>query len=326
MEFNLSAGLFTAESKFSKFESEKIYDVIIIGGGPAGFTAAVYCMRKGLSTGILVKKVGGQVAETAGIENYLGYRYINGIELVDKFKDQVQQFEIAFEEGPEVSGIEDGEVKKVILRDGRSYFTRSIIIASGKQWRKLNVPGEREFTGRGVAYCSTCDAPFFEDRRVFIVGGGNSAIEAVIDLAKVAEHVTVVLRNDKFKGDSILIDNLKEFSNIDYMHFNDIIEIKGHDIVEGVTLKNSKTGEIIEKETDGVFVEIGLVPNTEFAEGVIEMNSQKEIIVDSSCRTNVKGIFAAGDVTSVPFKQIIIACGEGAKAALAVSEYLNRNE
>lgn len=303
-----------------------LYDVIIVGGGPAGFTAAVYCLRKGLSTGIIVKQMGGQVAETSGIENYLGYRYINGLELTDKFREQVAQFGIAFAEGVAVSSIEDGDVKKVLLDDGRSFSAKALIIASGKTWRKLGVPGEQALTGRGVAYCTICDAPLFAGKKVVVVGGGNSGLESAIDLAKVASQVTVVQLIDHLTGDKVLIDMLARYPNVTYVYKHEVVEILGERQVQSVIIVNRKTQIKRILAVDGVFVEIGLVPNSSFAKGVVALNQNDEIVVDGVGQTSRPGIFAAGDVTSVPFKQIIIAGGEGAKAALTATDYILKQE
>ncbi len=322
MDFNLNAGLFSSEKNFQPFEPGKVYDVLIIGGGPAGLTAAVYCMRKGISAGIVIKDMGGQMAETSGIENYLGYRYINGVELTDKFREQVLQFGIAFREGQEAVSLIDGEVKKTTLDDGTLIESRTVIIASGKSYRKLGVKGEKELTGHGVAYCSICDAPFFADRPVAVIGGGNSGIEAAIDLAKVATRVTVVQNLDSLTADRILADRLAEFGNVEYIFGHSVSEITGDEKVRGVRLKDLKTGRERELEVQGVFIQIGLVPNSGFVKGLVEFNDYGEILVDNACRTSRPGIFAAGDVTTVPFKQIIIAGGEGAKAALSASDFL----
>ncbi len=322
MEFNLSAVSFVSENNFSPLEEDRVYDVLIIGGGPAGLTAAVYCIRKGLDTGIIVKSIGGQVADTAAIENYMGYKYINGVELVDKFREQVEQFSIGYEEGQGVLDISDGEIKKVKLEDKRTVSARTVIIASGKSWKKLNVPGEERLTGRGVAYCSICDAPLFSGKNVIVVGGGNSGVESAIDLASIASHITVVQITNELTADKILIDKLSAFSNVDYIYNSAVTEILGDQVVSGAVIKNIKDGQTGEMAAEGVFIEIGLDPNSSFAREAVALNEYGEIIVDCSCRTSAAGIFAAGDVTSVPYKQIIIAGGEGAKAALSSWEYL----
>ena len=322
MEFNLNAGLFVEDQKFRPLDPTIVYDVLIIGGGPAGLTAAVYCLRKGLSTGLMTSNIGGQMTETAGIENYLGYRYINGNELIDKFRDQVMQFGIDFETDVKATRLETGEQHTVHLENGRAFNGSTLIIASGKQSRKLNIPGEQEFTGHGVAYCAICDAPFYADKRVVVVGGGNSGLGAAIDLAKVASHVTLVQRRDRLTGDQILIDKLAGYGNVRYLLEHEIREIRGDRFVDRVLALNRQSGLTEEIAADGIFVEIGLIPNSHFTRGQVRMNEYDEIIVNCFSETSVPGIFAAGDVTSVPNKQIIIACGEGAKAALAAADYI----
>ena len=321
MEFNLASGMFASERSFSPLDAEKIYDVLIVGGGPAGLTAAVYCMRKGAVTGIIVKEIGGQVAVTSAVENYMGYRYINGVDLVEKFKDQVLQFGIDYDEGGSVAAVEPGEVVRVRMEDGRVFSARSLIAATGKSWRKLGVPGEEELTGRGVAYCSTCDGPFFAGKKVAVVGGGNSGLEAAIDLARIAESVVLVQFLDELTGDRVLRDTLGEFTNVRYLFGREVTRINGSDSVESVMVRDRKSGAEETIEADGIFVEIGLIPNSGVFRGVLELNEAGEIMVDCACRTNVPGIFAAGDVTDVPFKQIIVAGGEGAKAALSACTY-----
>ena len=322
MEFNLAPGSFTVEQNFKPLEENTLYDVMIIGGGPAGLTAAVYCMRKGVSTAMVVKDIGGQVAETAGIENYLGFKFINGMELAGKFKEQVLQFGIAFEEGAAVASISDGTVKKVVLQDGRVFTARTLIITTGKSWRKLNVPGEDDFVGRGVAYCATCDAPFFAGKRVAVVGGGNSGLEAALDLAKIAEHVYIVQFLENLTADRILIDRMEATGRVEVLLGHEVVEVKGEDSVSSVVVRDRKSGKTSSLDVQGIFVEIGLVPNTDPVMGVVERNEFGEIIIDCACKTSAPGIFAAGDVTTVPFKQIIIAGGEGAKAALSACEYI----
>ena len=326
MDFNLSTVSFLSEKNFVPIDTGKVYDVVIIGGGPAGLTAAVYCMRKGVDTAVIVNHIGGQVAETSSIENYMGYRYVNGVELVEKFREQVQQFSIGYDEGNSVETIEDDGIKKVMLTDGRIIKGKTLIIASGKSWRKLGVPGEQRLTGKGVAYCTICDAPLFAGKKVVVVGGGNSGVEAAIDLASVAGEVVVLQLLDKLTADKILQDKLAGFSNVSYIYSSSVQEITGDDKVKGVIIENNNTHTVSEIVTDGVFVEIGLDPNSGFAKDVVEMNKYGEIVVDCACRTSREGVFAAGDVTTVPFKQIIIAGGEGAKAALSACEYLMNKE
>jgi len=322
MDFNLNLGSFAADHRTVPLEAERVYEVIIVGGGPAAMTAAVYCMRKGASTGFVTKEVGGQVAETSGIENYLGYKYIEGQELVNRFSEQVKQFEIGFREGAGVSKIEAGEVKKIVIDSGESFLAKAVIVSTGNRWRKLGVPGEDRLVGKGVAYCAICDAPLFAGKKVVVVGGGNSGLEAAIDLAKVAEHVTLVQFLERLTGDSILIDKLGMFTNVDILLEHEVKEVKGDDGVTAVTVSDRKTGKARDLDVRGIFVEIGLIPNSEMVKGTVDLNERGEIAVDYACRTSAPGIFAAGDVTNVPYKQIIIAAGEGAKAALAACEYI----
>jgi NADH-dependent peroxiredoxin subunit F len=326
MLLNLSANLFAPEQNFQPFREDKIYDTIIIGGGPAGLTAAVYCMRKGLATGLLAGDIGGQVAETAGIENYLGYRYINGMELVDKFREQVLQFGIDFEPKSQAAAIAaagpDGGEHEVTMADGRRFRARTLIIATGKQFKKLGLPGEEALTGHGVAYCAICDAPLYAGRNVVVIGGGNSGVSAALDLARMAASVTLVQRRDRLVGDKILVDKLAAFTHVRYLLLHTITALHGENRLSAVTVRDLRDGTEQVIATDGLFVEVGLRPNSELARLAVAQNERGEIRVDGHCRTNVPGIFAAGDVTDVPYKQIIIACGEGAKAALAATDYL----
>jgi alkyl hydroperoxide reductase subunit F len=326
MELNLNIGSFESSDSYKKFKTDELYDILIIGGGPAGLTAAVYCMRKGLNTGIIIKKVGGQVAETAGIENYMGYRYVDGTELTDKFKTQVTQFGITYEEDEEVVKLTPGKIKKVTVSDGREFIAKSVIIATGKRWKKLNVPGEDLLVGKGVAYCAICDAPLFKDKVVYVAGGGNSGVEATIDLAPIAKHVTLVHIHEELKADEILQRKMNEFDNVEVMLKHQIIEILGKNDVTGVKIKNLSNNKDYDFKADGVFVEIGMLANSDFLKDVLQLNLFGEIIADRKCKTSEDGIFSAGDVTNVPFKQIIIAAGEGSNAALSAHEYILQNE
>lgn len=311
------------DNKLKELNENELYDVIIIGGGPAGLTSAVYCIRKGIKTALITYNVGGQVIETASIENYMGYRLIEGFELVQKFREQIKQFEVGFSEGYNVTKINlEGNIKNVCLENGKIFKAKSLIIASGKSSKKLGAPGENIYVGKGVHYCAVCDAPFYKRKNVIVVGGGNSGLEAAIDLAKLADHVTVIQNEEKLTADKILIQKIKEFKNTDYIFSSFIKEIKGDSKVRSCEIINIKTKNVKTIETDGIFVEIGLIPNTDFVKGLLELNEYNEIRIDSMCRTNIEGIFAAGDVTSVLFKQIIIAAGEGSKAALSCYVYL----
>jgi len=311
------------ENKAIPLDSEKIYEILIIGGGPAGLSAAIYCMRKGIDTGLITEDIGGQLLYTIDIENYIGYRYIEGAQLVEKFKAQVEQFEIGFEERSKVTSIDINErVKKVSTSAEKTYQARALIIATGKVSRTLGIAGEKKLTGRGVSYCATCDAPLYRARKVIVVGGGNSGVEASIDLAKVAEQVTLIQDLDKLTADQILIDKLDNFDNVDILTEHQLLEIKGEELVNSVVIEDQKNNQQKEMDINGVFVEIGLAPNTDFIDNKLELNRYNEIVIDCECKTSVEGVFAAGDVTSVPFKQIIIAAGEGSKAALVAYDYI----
>lgn len=310
------------ESKLVSPSENIIYDVLIIGGGPAGMTAAVYSLRKGLRTAMITYDIGGQMLETYSIENYMGFRFIEGSNLVNKFSSQIKQFELALEEGTFVNKIDKvGKTIFVSTDKGKVYKANSIIIAAGKSYRKLGVKGEAEFTGRGVSYCATCDVPLYKDKRVVVVGGGNSGVEAAIELAKISKYVTLIQKGNRLTADYILVEQFSKFGNKEVILNSEVVEIIGNDRVTGVKIKTN--GELKTLETDGIFVEIGLIPNSKFVEGLLNLNKYGEIIVDEYCRTGVEGIFAAGDITSVPEKQIIVAAGEGAKAALSAYRYLN---
>lgn len=333
MEFNLNLGFngISDQHKAVEADTSVLYEAAIIGGGPAALTAAVYLMRKGINTLLITKSFGGQVAETKEIENYLGFKYIEGHELVSKFSDQVKQFKIAISEGFLVSSINlHGTSKEISLSNGKVLKAKTLIICSGSTWRQLGIKGEDEFKGRGVAYCSTCDAPFFAGKDVVVVGGGNSGVEATLDLLKIAKNVTIVEIDKKLKADKVLIDKIKEYENYKVITSSRITEIKGKTGVESIIIENIETGEINELKTDGVFVEIGMVPNNSFINTTtsdrLNLNRYGEIIIDFACKTNIPGVFAAGDITSVPFKQIVIAAGEGSKAALSVADFLMKTK
>ena len=286
--------------------------------------AAVYAARKLINTILVTGDIGGQVNWTNGVENYLGYQFIEGDELISKFQQQVNQFPIKQKIGLKVT-----QVKKVnggfevIPESGESILGKAVILASGKRPRKLNVEGETELVGRGVTYCSICDGHDFTGKKVAVIGGGNSAIEAALDMVIAAEHVDMVSVTP-LTGDPIMIEKLLAAKNITIYSEQQTDKILGKNEVEGVVIKDLKTGALKQLDVSGVFIEIGLVPNSDMAKDLVKLNQTGEVPVNSSCETEVPGFFAAGDVTNAPEKQIIIAAGEGAKAALTAHRYLRR--
>jgi len=301
-----------------------VYDLIIVGGGPAGMTAAVYAARKRLNTLLLSKDVGGQVLWTMGVENYMGYQYIEGPELMQKFEEQVKQFPLDQKIGQGASTLSRVDVGfEVRAEGGESYQARAVIVATGKRPRQLNVPGEERLKGRGVTYCAICDGPIFAGEKVAVIGGGNSALEAAYDMVKIGDHVYLV-STTPLTGDQVLIEKVKEASNLTTLLEHEVLSIEGSNRVESLTVRDLKTGAEKKLEVGGVFVEIGLIPNSDIVRDIVKLNRLGEIEVSSACETGAPGLFAAGDVTNVPEKQIVVAAGEGAKAALAAHKYLQR--
>src|SRR4030066_259642 len=301
-----------------------MYELMIIGGGPAGMTAAVYAARKKMNALLLSKDVGGQVNWTMGIENYMGYQIIEGPELIKKFEEQVKQFPIDMKIGEGVSSlsrISGGFEAKT--DGGETYQAKVAIIVTGKRPRPLGVPGEEKLRGRGVTYCATCDGPLFADMTVAVIGGGNSALEAVDDVVRVAEHVYLVSLTP-LTGDQVLIDRVKGASNLTMLLEHEVVAITGEKLVDSIKIRDLKTKQERELQVGGIFIEIGLMPNSDLVKGVAALNRIGEIEVNCNNETNVPGLFAAGDVTNVPEKQIVVAAGEGAKAALQAHRYLQR--
>ncbi|MCX7781528.1 MAG: FAD-dependent oxidoreductase [Negativicutes bacterium] len=298
-----------------------MHDLIIIGCGPAGMTAAVYAARKKMDILMLTEEFGGQPMWTRDIENYMGYQYITGPELMGKFEEQTRQYplKILYEKVTGISQKNDGNF--IVTTTESSYQSKTVIIASGKRPRRLEVPGEQQFTGRGVSYCATCDGPLFAGKTVAVVGGGNSAVQAAVELSKVAEKVYLVSRS-AYVADQVVIDKMKQADNIIEMQGYDSVSIEGSEFVETYKIRRKETGEIKELEVQGIFVEVGLIPNSEFVSGLADKNRYGEIIVDCRAATKTSGLFAAGDVTDGPDKQIVIAAGDGSKAALGAYDYL----
>jgi alkyl hydroperoxide reductase subunit F len=301
-----------------------MYDLMIIGGGPAGMTAAVYTARKKLNALLLSKDLGGQVNWIFGVENYMGYQFIEGPQLIKKFEEQVKHFPIDMKIGENVGSLSRiGGGFEVRTDNGGTYQAKAVLITTGKRPRPLNVPGEEKLRGRGVTYCATCDGPLFADMEVAVIGGGNSALEVVDDMVKIASHVYLVSLTT-LTGDQVLIDRVKDAGNLTMLLEHEVTEITGEKLVDGIKIKDLKTKQEKEIRVNGVLIEVGLIPNSGVVKGVVALNPKGEIEVTCNNETNVPGLFAAGDVTSVPEKQIVVAAGEGAKAALQAHRYLQR--
>lgn len=299
-----------------------LYDMIIIGGGPAGLSAAIYAARKVLKTLLVSKDIGGQVVWTYDLDNYLGFSQVETADLIAKFEDHVKKYDVKKLVGVEVKALElDGKIKKVITSEGKTYLAKTVVIATGKRPKPLDVPGEKEFIGMGVTYCSTCDAPLFAGLDVSVAGGGNSALEAVIDLTKVAQKIYMVSMTP-LTGDQILQDKVTSSPKVKIFTEHEILRIVGDSAIEGIEIKSLHSGKVKRLSVAGIIVEIGLLPNSELAVDTLQTNRIGEIVIDARCRTGVAGVFACGDVTDVPFKQVIVAAGEGAKAALSAYDYI----
>ena len=295
----------------------RTFDVVVIGGGPAGASAAIYSARKGLKVAILAERIGGQVKETVGIENLISVPYTTGSELADNLRAHLNHYPIELFENRRIESTDlQSKEKQVRVTGGEVFSAPAVIIATGAGWRRLNVEGEAEYIGRGVAFCPHCDGPFYAGKHVAVVGGGNSGIEAAIDLAGICKRVTVIEFMDSLKADQVLQNKVRSLPNVDILVSTQTTKVIGNgEKVTALQLKNRETEELHDLELDGVFVQIGLSANSQpFTE--LEKTRIGEIIIDAHCRTNIPGVYAAGDVSSVPYKQIIIAMGEGAKAAL----------
>jgi alkyl hydroperoxide reductase subunit F len=297
------------------------FDVIVVGGGPAGCSAAIYSARKGLKTALVAQKIGGQVRETLGIENLVSVTYTEGMRLAADLEKHVRSYAIDILEDRKVEEIRPGETKQVLLKGGEVLRAPALILATGARWRELGIPGEKEHLGRGVAFCPHCDGPFYKGKRVAVVGGGNSGVEAAIDLAGICSHVTLVEFLENLKADEVLVRKMRSLPNVDVITNARTTEIVGGESgVTALRYMDRPTEKIREVAVDGVFVQIGLVPNSALAKDLVDTNRFGEIVIDERCRTSAAGIYAAGDVTTVPFKQIVIAMGEGAKASLTAFE------
>ncbi|GGH39391.1 alkyl hydroperoxide reductase subunit F [Paenibacillus segetis] len=308
----------------SEFDNKEPYDVLVVGGGPAGASAAIYAARKGIRTGIVAERFGGQVNDTLGIENFISVKHTEGPQLVANIEQQVKEYDIDVMKLQRAKRLEKKDLIEVELENGAVLKSKTVILSTGARWRNMGVPGEVEFKNKGVAYCPHCDGPLFIGKDVAVVGGGNSGIEAAIDLAGIVKHVTVLEFAPELKADAVLQDRLYSLPNVTVHKNVQTKEITGTDKVDGISYIDRETGETHHVELQGVFVQIGLVPNTDWLGDTVE-RVRGEIVVNSHGATNVPGVFAAGDCTNSPYKQIIISMGSGATAALGAFDYLIRN-
>jgi NADH-dependent peroxiredoxin subunit F len=320
-----------AERAAARMGEKEPFDVLIVGGGPAGASAAIYTARKGFNTGVAAERFGGQVLDTLGIENFISVKYTEGPRLVRELEAHVA------ENGVDVMNLAAAETliparrpggwHQVVLKNGATLSARAVVLATGARWRNLGVPGEQEYRNKGVAYCPHCDGPLFKGKRVAVIGGGNSGVEAAIDLAGIVGHVTLIEFDPQLRADQVLQDKLRSMPNVDVRLSAQTTEILGDGKrVGGLVYRNRVSGQEHRVELEGVFVQIGLVPNTEWLKGSgLELSKHGEIEIDARGATNLPGVFAAGDVTTVPYKQIVIAMGEGSKAALSAFDYIIRN-
>ena len=320
----------TADREAAKLNAKEAFDVLIVGGGPAGAAAAVYAARKGIRVGVAAERFGGQTNDTMAIENYISVLETDGPKFAAALEAQVRQYGVDIMNLQRADKIvpasEAGGLVQVHMENGGTLQAKTVILSTGARWRNVNVPGEQEYKNKGVAYCPHCDGPLFKGKRTAVIGGGNSGIEAAIDLAGIVEHVTVVEFAEQLKADAVLVKKLNSLPNVTVHTNAQTTEITGDGSkVNGLRYKDRATGTEHHVELAGVFVQIGLVPNTEFLKGTVELSKFGEIMVDAKGHTNVPGVFAAGDCTTVPFKQIVIAAGEGAKAALSAFDHLIRS-
>ncbi len=309
----------------SDFDNKDPYDVLVVGGGPAGASAAIYAARKGIRTGIVAERFGGQVMDTVGIENFISVKYTEGPKLAASLEEHVKEYGIDVMKLQRAKRLEKRDFIEVELENGAVLKSKTVILSTGARWRNVGVPGEAEFKNKGVAYCPHCDGPLFTGKRVAVIGGGNSGIEAAIDLAGIVGHVTVLEFMPELKADAVLQDRLYSLPNVTVLKNVQTKEITGTDKVNGISYIERDTGAVQHIELEGVFVQIGLVPNTDWLGDTVERNRIGEIVVNSHGATNVPGVFAAGDCTNSPYKQIIISMGSGANAALGAFDYLIRN-
>ncbi|MBZ0332472.1 alkyl hydroperoxide reductase subunit F [Halomonas sp. ANAO-440] len=319
-----------ARREAAKLNEKPSYEVLMVGGGPAGAAAAIYAARKGIRTGVATERFGGQVLDTMAIENFISVSETNGPKLAAALEEHVKQYDVDIMPLQRavklVPATQPGGEHEVVFESGASLKSRSLILATGARWREMGVPGEDEYRNKGVAYCPHCDGPLFKGKRVAVIGGGNSGVEAAIDLAGLVEHVTLIEFMDELRADAVLQKKLASLANVEVIKGARTTEVNGDGKrVNGLTYEERSSGELRRLDLEGIFVQIGLVPNTEWlTDSSIELSPRGEIVVDDHGMTSVPGIFAAGDVTTVPYKQIVIAMGEGSKAALGAFDYLIR--
>jgi len=311
-----------------KLKAKDAFDVLVVGGGPAGAAAAIYAARKGIRTGVAAERFGGQVLDTMAIENFISVKETEGPKLARALEEHVREYEVDIMNLQRASQLipagEDG-LHRVRFDNGGELKAKTLILATGARWREMNVPGEQEYRGRGVAYCPHCDGPLFKGKRVAVIGGGNSGVEAAIDLAGIVAHVTLLEFGEDLRADAVLQRKLASLPNVRVLKMAQTTEVKGDgQKVTGLVYKDRNNDEVHEVELEGIFVQIGLLPNSEWLKGTLELSRFGEIIVDAKGQTSIPGVFAAGDVTTVPYKQIVIAVGEGAKASLSAFDHLIR--
>lgn len=319
-----------AKRDAEKISARQPFEILIVGGGPAGAAAAVYAARKGIRTGIAAERFGGQVLDTMAIENFISVQETDGPHLARQLEEHVRQYDVDIMNMQRASALipatEPGGLHEIRFDNGASVKAKAVILSTGARWRELNVPGELEYRNKGVAYCPHCDGPLFKGKRVAVVGGGNSGIEAAIDLAGIVEHVTVLEFADTLKADEVLQRKLRSLPNIDVITMAQTSQVLGDgQKVNGLQYLDRNSGETRSIELEGIFVQIGLLPNSEWLKDTVKTTAYGEIEIDAKGQTNIPGVFAAGDVTNVPYKQIIIALGEGSRSSLSAFDYLIRH-
>jgi len=314
-----------AKRDAAKLAAKAPYDMLIIGGGPAGAAAAIYAARKGIRTGVLAERFGGQTLDTLAIENFVSVQATEGPKFATALEQHVRQYEVDVMTAQRAVSLLPGDLLEVTLANGATLRSKAVVLATGARWREVNVPGEQQYRNRGVAYCPHCDGPLFKGKRVAVIGGGNSGVEAAIDLAGLVANVTLIEFADQLRADAVLVNKLRSLANVRIVTSAQTTEITGDGHkVNGLRYTDRASGASHLLELEGVFVQIGLVPNTEWLKGTLDLSRHGEIVVDAKGQTSLPGVFAAGDVTTVPFKQIVIAVGDGAKAALGAFDHLIR--